>query len=126
MRPKNSWTTKLSELESPEILEVFAVNAISPYLLNGSLRPLLKKSPHVNKKMCDCVLKIIRKDILLMFLQWKENFTVLKYLFIFCFCLFINIKSSHHPHTNSAKAALNMMTRTAAVDYAKDRIFMNR
>ncbi|HBE53584.1 MAG TPA: short-chain dehydrogenase, partial [Cyanobacteria bacterium UBA11369] len=31
----------------------------------------------------------------------------------------------YHPHTNMAKAALNMMTRTSASDYAKDNIFMN-
>jgi NAD(P)-dependent dehydrogenase (short-subunit alcohol dehydrogenase family) len=34
-------------------------------------------------------------------------------------------KTDKHPHTNMAKAALNMMTRTAAVDYARDGIFMN-
>jgi NAD(P)-dependent dehydrogenase (short-subunit alcohol dehydrogenase family) len=32
-------------------------------------------------------------------------------------------KSPYHPHT-MAKAALNMMTRTAADDYARDRIYM--
>jgi hypothetical protein len=47
LRKQNSWISKLSELESCEILEVFAVNAISPYLLNGKLRPLIIKSPHV-------------------------------------------------------------------------------
>jgi NAD(P)-dependent dehydrogenase (short-subunit alcohol dehydrogenase family) len=34
-------------------------------------------------------------------------------------------KTTRHPHTNMAKAALNMMTRTSAADYAKDGIFMN-
>jgi NAD(P)-dependent dehydrogenase (short-subunit alcohol dehydrogenase family) len=34
-------------------------------------------------------------------------------------------KQSYHPHTNMAKAALNMMTRTSAIDYAQDNIFMN-
>jgi len=36
-----------------------------------------------------------------------------------------NYKSIFHPHTNMAKAALNMMTRTSARDYADDDIFMN-
>ncbi|MGD1922289.1 MAG: SDR family NAD(P)-dependent oxidoreductase, partial [Pleurocapsa sp.] len=36
-----------------------------------------------------------------------------------------NNKTVFHPHTNMAKAALNMMTRTVAADYAKDRIYMN-
>jgi NAD(P)-dependent dehydrogenase (short-subunit alcohol dehydrogenase family) len=34
-------------------------------------------------------------------------------------------KTDRHPHTNMAKAALNMMTLTSAPDYAKDGIFMN-
>ena len=38
---------------------------------------------------------------------------------------FYRHKSPYHPHTNAAKAALNMLTRTSAQDYAKDRIYMN-
>ena len=34
-------------------------------------------------------------------------------------------KSGGHPHTNMAKAALNMMTRTSGADYAKAYIYMN-
>ena len=34
-------------------------------------------------------------------------------------------KTTRHPHTNMAKAALNMMTRTAAADYHADGIHMN-
>ena len=34
-------------------------------------------------------------------------------------------KTDKHPHTNMAKAALNMMTLTAAPDYVKDGIHMN-
>ncbi len=34
-------------------------------------------------------------------------------------------KTTRHPHTNMAKAALNMMTRTAATDYVNDGIHMN-
>jgi NAD(P)-dependent dehydrogenase (short-subunit alcohol dehydrogenase family) len=34
-------------------------------------------------------------------------------------------KTDKHPHTNMAKAALNMLTLTSAADYAKDGIFMN-
>jgi NAD(P)-dependent dehydrogenase (short-subunit alcohol dehydrogenase family) len=36
-----------------------------------------------------------------------------------------NWKTTRHPHTNMAKAALNMMTRTAATDYFNDGIHMN-
>ena len=34
-------------------------------------------------------------------------------------------KEDRHPHTNMAKAALNMMTHTSALDFAKDGIYMN-
>ena len=34
-------------------------------------------------------------------------------------------KTTRHPHTNMAKAALNMMTRTSAADYHADGIHMN-
>ncbi len=34
-------------------------------------------------------------------------------------------KTDRHPHTNMAKAALNMLTRTSAADYARDGIHMN-
>jgi hypothetical protein len=34
-------------------------------------------------------------------------------------------KTDKHPHTNMAKAALNMMTRTSAPDFVKDGIHMN-
>ncbi|HEX4048348.1 MAG TPA: oxidoreductase, partial [Elusimicrobiota bacterium] len=34
-------------------------------------------------------------------------------------------KTDKHPHTNMAKAALNMMTLTSAPDYAKDGLWMN-
>jgi NAD(P)-dependent dehydrogenase (short-subunit alcohol dehydrogenase family) len=34
-------------------------------------------------------------------------------------------KTVYHPHTNMAKAALNMMTRTSAADYYGSGIHMN-
>jgi NAD(P)-dependent dehydrogenase (short-subunit alcohol dehydrogenase family) len=37
----------------------------------------------------------------------------------------IATKTDKHPHTNMAKAALNMMTRTSAPDFVKDGIHMN-
>ena len=47
MRRVNSWTTRLDEIETPEILEVFSVNSITPFLLNSRLKHMLIKSPHV-------------------------------------------------------------------------------
>jgi len=37
---------------------------------------------------------------------------------------FYKYKQPTHPHTNMAKAALNMMTRTSASDYASAHIYM--
>jgi NAD(P)-dependent dehydrogenase (short-subunit alcohol dehydrogenase family) len=37
---------------------------------------------------------------------------------------FYRHKNANHPHTNMAKAALNMMTRTSAQDYVKSGIYM--
>jgi NAD(P)-dependent dehydrogenase (short-subunit alcohol dehydrogenase family) len=34
-------------------------------------------------------------------------------------------KTDRHPHVNMSKAALNMITRTSAADYARDGISMN-
>ena len=34
-------------------------------------------------------------------------------------------KTTRHPHTNMAKASLNMMTRTSAPEFARDGIHMN-
>ena len=37
---------------------------------------------------------------------------------------FYRHKDVTHPHTNMAKAALNMMTRTSGADFVKDNIYM--
>jgi NAD(P)-dependent dehydrogenase (short-subunit alcohol dehydrogenase family) len=34
-------------------------------------------------------------------------------------------KQSSHPHTNMAKASLNMITRTSAQQFINDNIYMN-
>ena len=47
-----------------------------------------------------------------MFLRWKVVF-------------FLKIKNPFHPHTNMAKAALNMLTRTVAEDYLRLGIYVN-
>ena len=45
LRSKNSWVLRLGEVSTPEAAEVMAVNALSPFVLNGKLRPLLEASP---------------------------------------------------------------------------------
>lgn len=105
LRNHNSWTMKLDEVPTVELAEVFAINTIAPTILNARLKPLLKRTkplPEVSGKM-----------------NWKfvVNVSAME-------GKFYRYKSSNHPHTNMAKAALNMMTRTSAQDYRQDNIFM--
>ncbi|MDJ1485687.1 SDR family oxidoreductase [Cytophagaceae bacterium YF14B1] len=99
LRPQNSWTLKLDEVDTIEMLEVQLVNSVAPFLLNSRLKPLLKQSEFDRRFIV---------NVSAMEGQFaRENKTVF------------------HPHTNMAKAALNMLTRTSANDYAKDGIYMN-
>ena len=82
------------ELASQQIL----VNAIAPFVINGRLRDLMRRTPGA-------------KHIV--------NVSAVEGQF------YRKFKTTRHPHTNMAKAALNMMTRTSATDYFGDGIHMN-
>ena len=97
LRKKNSWLLKLNEVETPELAEVFLVNAMAPFIMNGRLKDLVLKSPF--------------KDRYIVNVSAMEG-------------KFYRRKQPTHPHTNMAKAALNMMTRTSGEDYAKSGIYM--
>lgn len=99
LRNTNSWRLKLGEIETTEMIEVQLVNAVAPFVLCNRLAELMKKE-HTGQK------HII-------------NVTAMEGKFHRAF------KESRHPHTNMAKAALNMLTHTAAGDLAKQGIFMN-
>jgi NAD(P)-dependent dehydrogenase (short-subunit alcohol dehydrogenase family) len=99
LRTMNSWRLRLHEVETPELLEVHLVNAIAPYILNARLRALLLKTPGPHKHIV--------------------NVSAMEGQF------YRTTKTERHPHTNMAKAALNMMTRTSAPDYFRDGIHMN-
>jgi NAD(P)-dependent dehydrogenase (short-subunit alcohol dehydrogenase family) len=105
LRHHNSWTMKLHEIPTVELAEVFAINTIAPTLLNARLKPLMMRSSPLESIMGDKNWKFI---VNVSAMEGK----------------FYRYKSSNHPHTNMAKAALNMMTRTSAQDYMKDQIFM--
>ena len=98
-RDINSWRLPLAEVGTVELLEVQLVNAIAPFLLNARLKALMLKERTFDKHIV---------NVSAMEGQFYRRF-----------------KTDKHPHTNMAKAALNMMTRTSAPDYAKDGIFMN-
>ena len=99
LRDLNSWRLPLDRVGTVELLEVQLVNAIAPFVLNARLKPLLLRQRSFDKHIV---------NVSAMEGQFYRRF-----------------KTDKHPHTNMAKAALNMMTRTSAVDYARDGIFMN-
>ena len=99
LREVNSWRLRMADVPTVELLEVHLVNAVAPYLLNARLKPLMLRVPTQDKHIV---------NVSAMEGQFYRTF-----------------KSDKHPHTNMAKAALNMMTRTAALDYIKDGIHMN-
>jgi len=99
LRAVNSWRLRLHEVETPELLEVQLVNAIAPYILNARLKPLMVRTPGRHKHVV---------NVSAMEGQFYRTF-----------------KTEKHPHTNMAKAALNMMTRTSATDFVKEGIHMN-
>jgi NAD(P)-dependent dehydrogenase (short-subunit alcohol dehydrogenase family) len=99
LRQRNSWRLLLDEVPSVELLEVHLVNAVAPFIFNARLKPLLLRAPGHEKHIV---------NVSAMEGQFYRNF-----------------KTTRHPHTNMAKAALNMMTRTSATDYQRDGIHMN-
>eukprot|EP00163_Fabomonas_tropica_P023703 TRINITY_DN41108_c0_g1_i1.p1 TRINITY_DN41108_c0_g1~~TRINITY_DN41108_c0_g1_i1.p1 ORF type:complete len:727 (-),score=149.76 TRINITY_DN41108_c0_g1_i1:175-2355(-) len=98
MRRHNSWRMKLAEVSTTEAAEVLAINTLAPFILNSKLKPLLVAAGADVDKFVVNVSAMEGK--------------------------FYRFKSDRHPHTNMAKAALNMMTRTSAADYKSDRIYM--
>jgi NAD(P)-dependent dehydrogenase (short-subunit alcohol dehydrogenase family) len=99
LRERNSWRLLLHEVPAVELLEVQLVNAIAPFILNARLKPLMLRSPERDKHIV--------------------NVSAVEGQF------YRKFKTTRHPHTNMAKAALNMMTRTSAADYQVDGIHMN-
>ena len=99
LRDRNSWRLTLAEVSSVELLETQLVNAVAPFVLNAKLKPLMLRSPERDKHIV--------------------NVSAVEGQF------YRRFKTTKHPHTNMAKAALNMMTRTSAADYAADGIHMN-
>jgi NAD(P)-dependent dehydrogenase (short-subunit alcohol dehydrogenase family) len=99
LREHNSWRMRMHEVPAVELLEVQLVNAVAPFILNARLKPLMLRTPERDKHII--------------------NVSAVEGQF------YRKFKTTRHPHTNMAKAALNMMTRTAAADYHADGIHMN-
>ncbi|MHA7944221.1 SDR family NAD(P)-dependent oxidoreductase [Formosa sp. 3Alg 14/1] len=99
LRKTNSWRLKLGAIETTEMIEVQLVNAVAPFVLCNRLAEMMKKENTGQKHII--------------------NVTAMEGKFHRVF------KESRHPHTNMAKAALNMLTHTASGELAKSGIFMN-
>ena len=97
-RERHSWTYLLDEVPPGELLECLLINSASPALLTGHLRALLTRSPYPDRY----VVNVGGLD---------GRFESTR-------------KGPRHPHVNMSKAALNMLTRTSAADYAGDGIYM--
>jgi NAD(P)-dependent dehydrogenase (short-subunit alcohol dehydrogenase family) len=97
-RRTNSWKLEADDVHPVELAEVIVVNTIAPFLLTTHLSDLLRKSPRVDRYVVHA--SAVEG-------QFSARF-----------------KSPRHPHTNMAKAALNMFTRTSASSYANDGIYM--
>ena len=94
---KNSWNFELDEIPLEEFIEVQIINAWTPYYLCAKLKPLMMKSPFPDK--------------------YIVNVTAVE-------GIFNHFKRSTHVHTNMAKAALNMLTRTCGKYLEKCGIYM--
>ncbi len=99
LRDRNSWRLLLHEVSSVELLETQLVNAVAPFVINARLKPLMEATSGEHKHVV--------------------NVSAVEGQF------YRRYKTTKHPHTNMAKAALNMMTRTSATDYHASGIHMN-
>ena len=100
----NSWTQTVDEVDPLELLEVQLCNAVAPFLLVSRLRPALAAAARRAPSGRAHVVNVSAMEG-----QFGRRY-----------------KGPGHPHTNMAKAALNMMTRTSAGEmYDTDQILMN-
>jgi len=95
----NSWVQRVEEVEPLELLEVQLANSTAPFILISKLRPSMASSPARRK--------------------YVVNVSAMEGVFG------RGYKGPGHPHTNMAKAAVNMLTRTSAREmFETDRILM--
>jgi NAD(P)-dependent dehydrogenase (short-subunit alcohol dehydrogenase family) len=94
--PENSWSKRLGEVGVIEMLEVQLCNAVAPFVL---ISTLMARSSDRGVRY---VVNVSATEG-----QFSRRY-----------------KSASHPHTNMAKAALNMLTRTSAAEFAQHGIYM--
>ncbi|KAF0846751.1 SDR family oxidoreductase [Nocardia caishijiensis] len=95
----NSWVQTVGEVDATELLEVQLCNSVAPFILVSRLRPAMAAAPGRRKYVV---------NVSAMEGQFGRGY-----------------KGPGHPHTNMAKAALNMLTRTSALEmFESDSILM--
>ena len=95
----NSWTQHVQEVDALELLEVQLCNATAPFILVSRLRSSMAAS---------AARRTYVVNVSAMEGQFSRSY-----------------KGPGHPHTNMAKAALNMLTRTSAQEmFETDAILM--
>ncbi len=99
LRTTNSWRLKIGEINTSEMLETYLINAVAPFVLCNRLTPMMKRDNTGQKHIVNVT-------------AMEGKFQRFK-------------KEPRHPHTNMAKAALNMLTNTIAGDLAKSGIYVN-
>ena len=94
LREHNSWTATLDEVATAEVVEAQAINCVAPFILCSKLQPLLAKAAQLRDR------------------AFVVNVSAME-------GKFYRYKTPNHPHTNMAKASLNMLVRTCGADLAK-------
>ncbi len=97
-RAVNSWVLQLSEVSPVEMVEAQIVGSMAPFVLCSVLRASMARSPFEARVMVNVS-------------AVEGQFGCAN-------------KTSDHPHTNMAKAALNMLTRTSAASLSREGIYM--
>lgn len=97
----NSWSQVIHEVDPRELLEVQLCNATAPFILINRLRPAMAAAARLHRR------------------AYVVNVSAMEGQFS------RGYKGPGHPHTNMAKAALNMLTRTSAGEmFTTDNILM--
>ncbi|MBT0568091.1 SDR family NAD(P)-dependent oxidoreductase [Williamsia sp. CHRR-6] len=95
---ENSWVASVDRVDPLELIEVQLCNSVAPFILLSRLTPALRASPARRK--------------------YVVNVSAMEGIFS------RGYKGPGHPHTNMAKAALNMLTRTSAGKLFDDGILV--
>jgi NAD(P)-dependent dehydrogenase (short-subunit alcohol dehydrogenase family) len=109
LRTHNSWRLALHEVPTLELLEVLLVNATAPFVMTARLKRLMlrDRTPPPGTATSGDAAKHVVLVSAMEGQFYREH------------------KTDRHPHTNMAKAALNMLVRTSAADCARDGIYLN-